>query len=250
MGAQMLALLGLVLGGISLGSVGFAFAMFANAGLALALPPSVAVPTVLLVGNTLNLALIYENRVALRWETLRCIPPFAPFSIPFVLAGLAAGSFLLGALNPAVGRLGLGVVVLTFVGLQVLGWTTLRTTGRVSLSVAALASGLLNGWLGTGGVAITMYLTALRPGRDAFVMALAANFLASDVFRAMFYALHGYWTTSVLRWYVILLPVALASYAVGVALRRRITSPAAFRRAVLIILAVIGLGLLARGALS
>lgn len=248
--ADVLALLGLLLGGISAGSVGFGFAMFANGGLALALPPSVAVPTVLLVGTTLNLMLIYEHRGALRWETLRRVPPFAPFSVGFVLAGLVIGTFLLGTLSPTVGRLAFGVMVLAFVALQGFGWNGPRTTGRVSLSLTALASGVLNGWLGSGGVPVAMYLTALRPEREAFIATMPTTFVASDVVRALFYALHGYWTASVLRWAVILLPLALASYAVGVALRRRITSPIAFRRAVLLLLALIGIGLLVRGAFS
>jgi uncharacterized protein len=245
-------LLGLVIGGISFGFSGFAFAVFATSSLALSHPPQVVVPTVALVADTLLLPLLYEVRRELRWPVLREVPPFAPWSVVFVAAGLLTGSALLGWMSPAVGRVALGTVVLAFAAFQLF-----RTVGKGApesdapagprpAAAVGFAAGLLDGWLGTGGVVVAVALAARRLPREAFLASIGAYFLAADLLRAASYAAHGYWTWPVLGLYLDALPVALVSYGVGVALRRVLVSPRLFQTLVIGLLGLNGIALILR----
>lgn len=73
------SVLGLFVGGVSFGFAGFA--LFATSALALASPPQVVVPAVMLIADTLTLPLLWEHRSHLRRDLLRDVPPFAPWSL-------------------------------------------------------------------------------------------------------------------------------------------------------------------------
>jgi hypothetical protein len=246
--------LGVLAGGLSFGLTGFAFALFATASLALSSSPQVVVPTVLLLADTLALPLLWEHRGRLRSPRLRTVPPFAPWSLPLLLAGIGAGTLLLGRVGPVVGRSALAAVVLAFVAFQCVrpgrGPRPAETGEAGEVGVAAtvaLAAGILDGWLGTGGPAIVVLLTWKRFAPADFMAAVLTYFLLADLPRAVVYAVAGYWTRGVLALYLRTLPVALAGYAGGVALRRTLVSPPVFRPVVLALLALLGLALL-RGA--
>ena len=248
------AILGVVVGGVSFGFAGFAFALFATSALALARPPQVVIPTVMLLADTLALPLLWEHRAHLRRDLLRAVPPLAPWSLPLLLVGVGLGTFLLGRLTPAVGRLALAVVVLAFVGFQ-----ALRPPGHAATDAAvggtgagagvALGAGLLDGWLGTGGVVIAVYLTWKRFAPAAFIAAMLVYFLGTDLLRAGSYAAFGYWTRATFDLYLSALPIALVGYVGGVALRRVLVPPAAFRAVVLLLLSVYALALIRAGLL-
>lgn len=248
--------LGLLVGGVSFGFSGFAFAIFATASLALTHPPRTVVPAVLLVTDTLLPLLLYEVRAEVRWAVLKHVPPFAPWSVLFVGAGLAAGSLLLGALGPAVGRASLGIVVLAFVAFQAgrlaRGPGGARPgTGRPwAVGGVGFAAGLLDGWLGTGGVAVAISLASRALARESFLASLGAYFLAADCLRLAAYTLHGYWTWAVVRLYLEAVPIVLVSYAAGVGLRRVFPSPRLFQMVVVALLALNGGALLLRTALG
>lgn len=248
------AALGVLAGGVSFGFAGFAFALFATSALALARPPQVVIPTVMLLADTLALPLLWEHRAHLRRDLLRAVPPLAPWSLPLLLVGLGLGTFLLGRLTPAVGRLALAVVVLAFVGFQ-----ALRPPGHAATDAAvgdtrgragvALGAGLLDGWLGTGGVAIAAYLTWKRFAPAAFVAAMLVYILGTDLLRAGAYAAFGYWARATFDLYLSTLPMALVGYVGGVALRRVLVSRATFRAVVLLLLTVYALALIRAGLL-
>ncbi len=195
-------------------------------------------------------------RAELRWTVLRHVPPFAPWSVLFVGAGLAAGSLLLGFLGPAVGRASLGIVVLALAAFQVRrlvrgpGAPAPAMAGRWAVGSVSFAAGLLDGWLGTGGVAIAISLASRALPREAFLASIGVYFLAADCLRLVAYTLHGYWSLAVLGLYLEAVPIVLVSYAVGVALRRVFPSPRLFQLGVVALLAVNGAALLLRTALG
>ncbi len=248
--------LGLLVGGVSFGFSGFAFAIFATASLALTHPPQTVVPAVLLVADTLLPLLLYEVRAELRWAVLRRIPPFAPWSVLFVGAGLAAGSFLLGALGPALGRAALGTVVLAFVAFHAgrlargPGAPGPASAGRWATPGVGFAAGLLDGWLGTGGIAIAISLASRALPRETFLASIGVYFLAADCLRVVVYTLDDYWSWAVVRLYLEAAPIVLLAYAVGVGLRRVFPSPRLFQMVVVGLLAVNGAALLLRTALG
>ena len=248
------AALGVLAGGASFGFAGFAFALFASSALALARPPQVVIPAVMLLADTLALPLLWEHRAHLRRDLLRAVPPLAPWSLPLLLVGVGLGTVLLGRQSPAVGRLALAGVVLAFVGFQ-----ALRPPGHASADAAvggvgtrggvALGAGLIDGWLGTGGVVIAVYLTWKRFAPAAFIAAILVYFLGTDLLRAGAYAAFGYWTRATFDLYLTALPIALVGYVGGVALRRVLVSPTAFRAVVLLLLTVYALALIRAGLL-
>jgi uncharacterized membrane protein YfcA len=247
------AILGVLVGGVSFGFAGFAFALFSNAALTLSWPPQIAIPAVMLLADTMTVPLLWAHRAHLRADLLRQVPPFAPWSIAFLLAGVVAGAVLLGRAGPAAGRVALGIVILVFVGFQVRrSEPAPRARGGSPAAAwgAAAAGGLLDGWLGTGGVAIAMYLAWRRLEPGAFIAALLAYFLVSDVLRVVNYTILGYWATETFALYLRVLPIALAGYGAGIALRRRFGSPSVFRAIVLALLVVYALALLARTLVS
>jgi uncharacterized membrane protein YfcA len=229
--------------------------LFATAALALVAPPQVGVPTVLLVGDTLIGPLLWEHRRHLERAHLRTVPPFTPASLPLLVVGLVLGALLLGHVSPAIGRLALAGVVLLFV------WRQLTPGHPATVPAhtrrwwdrppsAAFAGGVLDGWLGTGGVAIAMFLAArrLRPG--LFVVSILMYFIASDAIRIVTYAVLGYWTAASVALYVRVAPVALAGYVVGILLRRRLPSERVFHGVVLTLLIAYAVALIARVALA
>jgi hypothetical protein len=242
-----------IVGAVSFGFAGFAFALFASAGLALAWPPAIVVPTVMLVADTLTLPLLWEHRRYLRRDLLRESPPFAPWSPALLLLGVMAGALLLGRVSPAVARLGLASVILAFVTTQVKRSELPGASpgsGAWPGRVAALAAGFLDGWISTGGVVIAVYLTWRRMAPGLFVAAILVYFLSTDAIRVVIYALFGYWTSAVFTLYRAVLPMALLGYLGGVVLRRSMLPPGAFRGVVLALLTVYALALLARVLLA
>jgi hypothetical protein len=254
-GSQSLtpATLGVFVGGLSFGFAGFALPLFANAALVLVMPPQVVIPAVMLVSDTLALLLLWEHRNDLRRERLRTVPPFAPWALPSLLIGVALGGFLLGRVTPAVGRFALALVVFGFVAFQLLRRAPSgdeRGAGDWKTAAgAALGGGLVDGWLGTGGVIIAIYLTWRRLAPGAFVASILVYFLTSDALRVLNYAGFGYWTRATFDLYVKTFPIAFAGYLGGVALRRVLSSPTVFRRVVLLLLTVYALALI-RSALQ
>lgn len=216
----------------------------------------------MLVADTMTVALLWEHRVAFTWKVLRATPPFAGRSVLFVLMGVALGTLLLSRVPAAAGRLALAAVLLAFVVSQAHRLTT-RDTGAgrpptigasirippaapIPLAIAGFAGGVLDGWLGTGGVAIAAYLAWRRFPPSAFVTALRGYFLATDAVRALSYGVAGYWTHATLALYLTMLPIAVPGLVLGVVLRRRLATPTVFTAVVLLVLAGYAIAVAAR----
>ncbi len=271
---RAVAILGVLVGSVAFGFTGFAFALFATSALALEFAPAQVVPAVLLLGDTVILALAWEHRRSLIMRTLRHVPPFAPWSIVFLIIGVVGGTLLLSEAPAVVGRLALALVVLVFVAFQGGRLTRQRraaarvgvgpaaqaegTPDRVDplaqvrrgpAALAALAAGILDGWTGTGGVAIAMYLTWRNFPPGPFVAGMRGYILASDAIRIVVYALGGYWTRAALDLYVRTIPIALPAALLGTLARRRWGTPEVFRSAVLVVLVCYALALIVRALL-
>jgi hypothetical protein len=237
------------IGGVSFGFAGFAFALFANAALALAVAPTLAVPAVMLLADVLTATLLWEHRREVTVALLKETPAFARASPVLLIAGVGTGTALLGAVPTSTGRLALAAAVLVFVAWQIRPrhrHGAERRASPAAVEATTFAGGLLDGWLGTGGVAVALHLTwrRLPPGR--FVAVILPYFLASDVLRAVAYAVAGYWSRATLGVCLDAAPFAVAGYVGGFVLRRRFRSPVLFRAVVLTLLALYGVALVVR----
>jgi uncharacterized membrane protein YfcA len=210
--------------------------------------PTVVVPAVMLLADAMSLTLLWEHRRELSVGALREAPGFARASPVLLVAGVAVGTVLLGAVPASAGRAALAVAVLVFVAWQV---RPVRDGGRerratlAAVEATTFAGGLVDGWIGTGGVAVAAHLAWRRLPPARFLVTILPYFLASDVIRAIAYTLAGYWSGPTFTLCLAAAPFAAAGYAGGVVVRRFV-SVAVFRAVVLALLALYGVALVAR----
>jgi len=248
---ELLASLGVFVGGVSFGFAGFAFALFATSGLSLIAPPNAAIPAVMLISDTLAIPLLWLHRRYITVQHLRTMPPFAPGALLWLVAGVAFGAFLLGHVPATLGRLAIACAVLIFVGIQLINR---QAESRPQSAIAwwsrptsvSFAGGALDGWLGSGGIIVVMFVAARRIAPQVFVGTILAYFLTSDVIRAASYLMLGYWTLTAFSLYLHIAPIAIAGYFSGLLLRRILHSDKAFRVAVLALLTVYAMALVVR----
>ncbi len=164
-----------------------------------------------------------------------------------LLPGIAIGLALLDASDPLVATAVLGLVVLVYAGVA---WRlpelSLPKSWQAPLAVpAGLATGLVNGFTGCQVIPMLPYFLALRLEANRFVQAINCSGTTSSLAMAV-----GLSQLGVITFEIALLSTAgLAPVWLGIKLggrlRRRL-APEIFRRAVLALLALLGLGLLIR----
>jgi uncharacterized membrane protein YfcA len=197
----------------------------------------------------MSIVLLWEHRRELSVGLLAEAPGFARWSPLLLIAGVAAGTALLGSVPAAAGRLALAVVVLVFVVLQVRsrpGAASERHTSAAVVEATTFCGGLVDGWLGTGGVPVALHLAWRRLPPTRFVTTILLYFLASDTVRAVAYTLAGHWSRPTLGLCLAAAPFAVAGYAGGVLMRRRFASATMFRAVVLTLLALYCVALVVR----
>ena len=149
---------------------------------------------------------------------------------------------------PAMMERALGAILLVYAGASL---TTLRFTvpagaEPVLTPLLGVVNGLVTGVTGTFTTPLVMYLEALGLERDEFVQMMGIAFSVSTAGLAVVLLLHGAYRID--AGYVSAAAVlpAVAGMAAGARLRSRLT-PAAFRKWLLVALAVLGFKLLVIG---
>jgi uncharacterized membrane protein YfcA len=225
------------IGGFASGLAGFAMG-FIVSGIWLHILTPVQT-TVLIVGYGL-LTQCYGSwklRHALTWNSI------APFIIGGVI-GVPIGTFLLTYLNPAYLRTGVGVLLVIYgtYGLAQPRLTPLRANRLIDTGVG-LANGVLAGLTGLPGFIITVWCQLRGWKRDVqraifqpvILAALAANLVSLGIAGAI--------TANILRLYLIGLPAMLAGIWAGFELYGKLDE-AAFRKVMMLLLLLAGLGLI------
>lgn len=170
--------------------------------------------------------------------------------VPFIMAaaaGMATGTAVLVRVDQNPLKLLLGLVTLGFV---VANWRTPAQTLKLAtlrsgpVAAAGFAAGLLQGMAGASGPVVAMFLLSAGLPREAFLFVLNVIFFVVDTSQLLSLAAAGvYARVPVALGLLWTVPVA-AGLAAGFGLARRVPA-AAFRRAVLLLLALTGLSLLA-----
>jgi|GEM_PF-141725 len=244
------------LGGLVKGTAGFGYAIVSTAVLATLFSPTVAVVVMILPMLVGNLRLLGELD---RAEVPRCLARFWPYILGAAV-GTLAGMALLGRVPRPVLAFGLGLFTLGYVA-AAQPWVALPGEAWVRDrcfrpgTAAKLGVGLLSGAVfGTtnAAVQIVAYLDSLELDRSTFVGVLAMILVGISVLRlaaawglGLFAAGETAPAALVALSAVAALP-GLAGVAAGQRLRRRLAD-ATVTVGALLLLAVIGLKLLADG---
>jgi len=229
--------------GLVKGMVGFAMPMLMISGMAILLPPDIALAGLILPTLVTNGMQALRQGPRAAWATIRA---FRVFLIVGLVA-LVGSAQLVTALSPATLYLVIGLGMTAFAAMQIVGWSPRMPTPVWPLEAAVGAvAGFSGGMSGVWGPPTVAYLTARdTPKRDAVrvqgviyglgAVALLAAHLRSGVMRA-----------ETLPFSAALVVPALIGMVIGQRVQDRIDQ-AAFRRLTLVVLCVAGANLIRRG---
>jgi uncharacterized membrane protein YfcA len=234
----------IVLFGVSKGGFGAGFGVIAVPLIALVTSPVQAAAILLPILCLMDLFALWAYRRKWVWPELRLL-------IPASLIGISIGTFLFEYMSPAIIRLILGIVAITF---TLNHWFHLTTKGDLERSVyppvigtiAAATAGFTSFVAHAGGPPLDMYLLRRKLDRTAFVGTTVAFFAVANYVKLIPYAWLGQLDGSNLSTSLVLSPLAPIGIGLGVWLHRRV-SDRIFFHFVYTMLFVVGLKLVYDG---
>jgi uncharacterized membrane protein YfcA len=183
---------------------------------------------------------VWKLRHALAWKSI------APFMVGGLI-GVPIGTSLLTYLNPAYLRSGVGVLLLIY-GTYGLAQPTLKPlpSNELSDTSIGLANGILAGLTGLPGFIITVWCQLRGWKKDVQRAIFQPVMLTAILANVVSLGVAGAITADMLRLYLIGLPAMVAGLWVGFKLYGKLDD-AAFRKVILVLLLIAGLGLMPRG---
>jgi uncharacterized membrane protein YfcA len=201
----------------------------------------VAVP-VLIIPN-----IVMDGIQAARWGGWLGIVRRMAVLLAFGVVGMFLGTRLLVVLPARVAVLAIGVVVLTFVAVNLT-----RRPPRIPpewtpwlAPPLGLVAGVLGGVANIPGLPLVIYFYSLRMPKAEFVQSVAVVFVCYKLIQLAAVTWHGLMTWPLVGGSLGLTAVGLGAFRLGLAVQDRL-APAAFNRLVLAFLALLGLGLVGR----
>jgi uncharacterized membrane protein YfcA len=248
---------GIVLDGAALGSTAIGFFLFAAfvggfasglAGFAMGFVVSgiwlhVLTPlqtTTLVVGYGLLTQGygVWKLRQTLAWRSI------APFIIGGAV-GVPLGTLLLTYIDPAYLRSGVGALLVIYGGYGLAQPKLKPVAGSVAADTGiGLANGMLAGLTGLPGFIITIWCQLRGWPKDAQRAVFQPVMLAAIIMNVIALSIAGAMTAATMQLYVLGLPAMVAGLWVGFKLYGKLDD-AAFRKVILVLLLVAGLGLMA-----
>jgi uncharacterized membrane protein YfcA len=183
---------------------------------------------------------VWKLRHALAWKSV------APFIVGGLI-GVPIGTILLTYLNPTYLRSGVGVLLVIY-GAYGLAQPDLKPlpSNRLSDTSIGLANGILAGLTGLPGFIITVWCQLRGWKKDVQRAIFQPVMLAAILANVVSLGVAGAITADILRLYLIGLPAMVAGLWVGFKLYGKLDD-AAFRKVILVLLLIAGLGLMPRG---
>lgn len=226
------------------GAIGFGFPTLATPLLTLVLDVKTSVAILILPNIVMD-----GLQLARRGAPTAIVRRFASL-LAFGAVGTVLGTRVLVTLPSRTVTLALGAFLLLFVGLGVA-----RLSPRVPARwewwlspVAGLIVGTVGGVTNVPGTPLALYFYALALPKHEFVQSVAFTFLVYKTVQLGAVAWYGLMTWALVGASLALTAAALAGFALGLRVQDRL-EPAAFNRAVLAFLAVLGGWLVVRAAL-
>jgi uncharacterized membrane protein YfcA len=227
-----------LIAGIVKGAVGIGQMTTAVAILGLGLDLRAAVPLLIVPALVSNL-----------WQTTRGTE--APAMLKrFALAnlaggiGIALGTAILFAIEPALLSAALGILVAAYAALTLARFDPVAppSVERWGTPPMAFVSGILTGATGSLHLLLAAWFAALKLPREAYIQAVGLTFLIASLFWAGSLFLEGALSLATIAWSAAGLVPTFAGMALGGALRGRV-SESAFRTGLMIFLLVLSASL-------
>lgn len=232
----VLVLLIVFAGGLIQGMLGFGMALVAMPMMTAVLGIQVASPAFALVSITGNLLNTWRWHSEVVWHDVLML--LIPASI-----GIPLGVLFLGRADPALVTRTLGVIIIIYAGLSLLG-RSLPVEGKpVWAYGVGFFAGVIGGAFNTGGPPVVAYATARGWPPLQFKGTLAVFFFATGLIVVAAHAATGHLTAATWRIAALSAPALLLGLQLGVTLGRRV-SPARFDQIVLVLLLALGIQLL------
>jgi uncharacterized membrane protein YfcA len=200
------------------------------------MPVEVAAPLAVLVSITVAAVIVLED-----WHKVHFGGAWR--LVVSTLFGIPLGLLLLTAVPGPVVKAVLAVVIVAFAGYCLTARTPPELRDDRLAWAFGFGAGVLGGAYGMNGPPLVVYGTLRRWSAEQFRATLQAYFLPASVVGMAGYWLAGLWTPVVTRYYVLSLPVAVASIVLGRAVNRRLAG-GSFVRYVHVALILIGITLL------
>jgi uncharacterized membrane protein YfcA len=226
------------------GAIGFGFPTLGTPLLALVVDVKAAV-VLLILPN-----IVMDSLQAARRGDLRGTVRRWAWLVAFGAVGTVVGTRLLAVLSARTATLILGATVVGFVLLNVTRWTPRVRAGQERWldPLVGFAAGVIGGVTNVPGTPLVMYFVALGLAKHEFVRAVAVTFVLYKLVQLGAVTWYGLLTWPLFGLSAALAVVALAGFRLGLAIQDRLEQRT-FNRVVLVFLALLGAGLIARALL-
>ena len=228
-------------GGFVRGYSGFGSSMVWVTALTQVMPASRVVPIILVLEVLASVHLLPRAWKDVHWASVRPLMAAAWVATPI-------GVWALARLSPAAMQLAISAVVIATAVLLWRGYRLQRTLGTAATLALGAVSGVLTGATSANGPPLVIFYLSSPVAMAAQRASLIACFLGIDGVGAVMAALAGLVPWESIQQIALFLPAMLVGTALG---GRRFlgTSPEAFRRVALLLLAALGLAGLVRAVL-
>lgn len=216
------------------GTAAFGFTMVAAPFLLLMWEPKLMVPIIVPLFTLLDAMIVYQGRAHM--ELRRVLPMIGAAAV-----GIPLGTYALLSVPRDALTLAIGIVVLVFGVLLLVGFTVNLRREQVASGAAGFLSGVFLGGAGLSGPPVTLFMINQRWSRETFRSSQGLFHLAVDFLAVISMSVSGVLTRDTLLVDLALLPPVLLGYALSVVLLRRLNQEL-FRRITIFIVIVAAAG--------
>jgi uncharacterized protein len=225
-------------GGVVSGLAGFAMGLVVSGVWLQILKPEQSAALIVGYGLLVQSYSIWKLRHALRWRIV------APFIIGGAV-GVPAGAMLLIYIDPALLRIGVGLLLVAYSTYGLVGPVLKPINGGIAADVGiGVVNGLLGGMTGLAGPFITIWCQLRGWPKDQQRAIFQPVILAAFVLTAISLTVAGAIDAELIRLYVYGLPLLAAGVWIGLKLYGHLDD-AAFRKVILVLLLISGVVLIA-----
>jgi uncharacterized protein len=232
-----LFLISTFVGGLTSGVAGFAAGLVVSGVWLHILTPMQTAVLIASYGIVNQSYTVWKLRHAFSWRRV----------LPFIVGGFVGvpiGVALLAAVNPGTIRLGVGILLIAYASYNLFKPAIKPfDSGPITDTGIGILNGMLGGLTGLGGVVITIWTQMRDWPKDVQRTVFQPVIAATMSITAATYAINGAFTLETVKLFFIGLPALAAGLLLGLKLYGRLDD-AAFRKVILWLLLLSGIGLL------